>query len=488
MPQSPFTFASSLAEWRSSPGFSIERFCNRLTPTVFSGLVQVSDGALLGLCWLLAIACMAPSKLEIGPYAVAAVGATLVGMAYARKRGTYSVLKLRHPLLQMRRLAGLLLCIVLVSGVVLLMLGGTGPASEGWLAIWVASSAVSLGAQRVLLSFLIPRWMDLGRLSRKFAVVGGNSFGYSIAARIVSDPQEPGRVVGIFDEAPCEGFGVEGGLSALLDLSRRQHLDAIVIAIPHLTSSDAEGIVRKLRCVVADVYFAADIRECPVATVTHVKQVGDKPLISLRHRPLDDWEAVQKAIFDRLFASALLVLLSPLFLIIAIAIRCETRGPVFFLQPRYGFNGLPFTVFKFRTMHHAMSDLLANEQTSRNDPRVTAIGKWLRKLSLDELPQLLNVLRGEMSLVGPRPHAPNTRAEGRALDEVVADYAERHRIKPGITGWAQVNGCRGEIRTIEQIRERVRYDLEYIEKWSMTLDVRILLLTLVREVISRNAF
>jgi lipopolysaccharide/colanic/teichoic acid biosynthesis glycosyltransferase len=161
---------------------------------------------------------------------------------------------------------------------------------------------------------------------------------------------------------------------------------------------------------------------------------------------------------------------------------------VLFRQPRLGFNNRMFLCYKFRTMHHGMADLLADRQTTRDDPRITRIGRYLRKLSVDELPQLFNVLNGTMSLVGPRPHAPNTKAADRLFAEVVQQYALRHRVKPGITGWAQVNGWRGETRTVDQIEQRVKFDLFYIENWSVLLDLRILVMTVLREVASRQAF
>lgn len=145
-------------------------------------------------------------------------------------------------------------------------------------------------------------------------------------------------------------------------------------------------------------------------------------------------------------------------------------------------------VYKFRSMHTHMSDLMAERQTSRDDPRVTRIGKWLRRLSIDEVPQLLNVLKGEMSLVGPRPHAPHTRAGGLLLDDALVEYVLRYHVKPGITGWAQINGARGELVTIDDLKKRVAYDLDYIRRWSLVFDFRIMILTIVREVFSRHAF
>jgi lipopolysaccharide/colanic/teichoic acid biosynthesis glycosyltransferase len=204
---------------------------------------------------------------------------------------------------------------------------------------------------------------------------------------------------------------------------------------------------------------------------------------------LTEWQQVEKRALD-IFISLILcaTVLLPLFLLVAAAIKLESPGPVLFRQPRRGFNNVPFTVLKFRTMYASESDLLAERQTSRNDKRVTRVGRWLRRLSIDELPQILNVLRGEMSLVGPRPHALHTRVEGALLDDALGDYRMRYQVKPGITGWAQINGARGELVTREDLRRRVAYDLAYIRYWSLWFDVKIMAMTASREIFSRNAF
>jgi exopolysaccharide biosynthesis polyprenyl glycosylphosphotransferase len=189
-----------------------------------------------------------------------------------------------------------------------------------------------------------------------------------------------------------------------------------------------------------------------------------------------------KSVLDRVGAFVALVVLLPLMITIAALIRLESSGPSLFTQERIGRHQRPFRCYKFRSMYHHMGDARATLQATRGDIRVTRFGRFLRRSSLDELPQLLNVLKGDMSLVGPRPHAPETRAAGRTFDEIVPFYHRRHCIRPGITGWAQVNGWRGETRSAEDIEMRVRYDLEYIYTWSLAFDLYIMLLTLVRMV------
>jgi lipopolysaccharide/colanic/teichoic acid biosynthesis glycosyltransferase len=173
---------------------------------------------------------------------------------------------------------------------------------------------------------------------------------------------------------------------------------------------------------------------------------------------------------------------------VAMAIKLDSPGPILFRQPRVGFNDQPFEVLKFRTMYAGVTDIVGERQAIRKDPRVTRIGAWLRRKSLDELPQLVNVLKGEMSLVGPRPHAHGTTVEGRLFHEAVSRYAARHRVKPGITGWAQVNGWRGETDVMLKLEERLRHDLYYVENWSVWLDFVILARTLLVPIRDRNAY
>ena len=196
----------------------------------------------------------------------------------------------------------------------------------------------------------------------------------------------------------------------------------------------------------------------------------------------------RKRVLDLLVAIALFVLGSPVFLAIALAIKLTSRGPVLFRQPRVGLNGATFCCYKFRTMATEATDLLAERQTVPGDPRITPVGRWLRRLSFDELPQVINVLKGEMSLVGPRPHAPATKAGGRLFADVVPGYHRRHVVRPGITGLAQISGCRGPTGHEDQILRRVHYDLVYINSMSMRLDLKILWKTATREIFSDNAF
>jgi exopolysaccharide biosynthesis polyprenyl glycosylphosphotransferase len=209
-------------------------------------------------------------------------------------------------------------------------------------------------------------------------------------------------------------------------------------------------------------------------------------MLNIYDRPMSHWASVIKGIEDRALAVLLLIFVSPLMAAIAIAIKLDSRGPIIFRQRRYGFNNELIEVYKFRSLHPERADADAEKLVTANDDRVTRVGSFLRRSNLDELPQFVNVLKGEMSIVGPRAHAVKAKAAGQLYQEVVAEYFARHRVKPGITGWAQVNGFHGETDTREKIELRVKYDLDYIEKWSIWLDLKIILMTPFTMLFSKN--
>jgi lipopolysaccharide/colanic/teichoic acid biosynthesis glycosyltransferase len=230
-------------------------------------------------------------------------------------------------------------------------------------------------------------------------------------------------------------------------------------------------------------FYPAPNRSAPESNraIPAINASGAVPLAARR-------DITGKMILDYAVGSAALLLFAPLLLAIALAVKLDSPGPVFFRQPRRGLHSRPFDLFKFRSMHVHPVNLSVLNQTFRGDPRVTRVGRWLRRFSLDELPQLFNVLRGEMSLVGPRPHALNTRVEGELLPALSAAYALRYSVKPGITGWAQVNGARGALVNREDLRKRIAYDLVYIQNQSVGFDLKIMALTATREIISISAF
>jgi putative colanic acid biosysnthesis UDP-glucose lipid carrier transferase len=212
---------------------------------------------------------------------------------------------------------------------------------------------------------------------------------------------------------------------------------------------------------------------------------GEIQIVEVMGRPLAGWGIVRKAAIDYLLGAFLTVIALPLMMLIAILIKLESKGPALFRQERYGFSNRVFHIYKFRTMRHSEAAERVTIQATRNDPRVTRIGRFLRRTSLDELPQLFNVLNGTMSLVGPRPHAVD---HNEAYAKMIRSYFARHRVKPGITGWAQVNGFRGEIKSIEDMELRVQYDIHYAENWTLLFDLKVLVMTFFICLTGRNAY
>ena len=243
--------------------------------------------------------------------------------------------------------------------------------------------------------------------------------------------------------------------------------------LPWQEEARIEALVHRLATTPVHIYLAPDLAGYHFVG-RGLTQVGLLPMVNILSRPISGWDRVWKGLEDRVLAALFLALLALPMAAIVLAIKLDSTGPVLFRQKRLGFNDMPFELWKFRTMHAHMVDPDCIVQATRDDERVTPVGRFLRRTSLDELPQLFNVLRGEMSIVGPRPHAAATKAQGHLFDEIVDRYAARHRVKPGMTGWAQVNGWRGETDTEEKIRNRVEHDLYYIDNWSIGLDLLII--------------
>ena len=361
-----------------------------------------------------------------------------------------------------------------------------------WLFCFVAISGLLISGFRLVLANMVRRWRVSGRLIRRVAVVGVSDFGAVFLQRLAAQP-DLFQVAGVYDDRQSRIPGhlghipVQGGVEALLRASRTERIDMVVLALPLAAAERIEAILMQLGSLVADVFLTTDVAGLRYEGARFTA-IGANPVVAVGERPMKDWQAVNKALFDRVVGGALLLLALPVLLAVALLIKLDSPGPVLFRQPRVGFDNRLFSIYKFRTMRADQADLLADRQTTRGDLRITRVGRWLRRYSIDELPQLLNVLDGTMSLVGPRPHAPNTKAANKLFADVAGQYALRHRVKPGITGWAQVNGWRGETRTEEQLLQRVRHDLDYIQKWSLWLDVKIIALTVMREIRSKTAF
>jgi polysaccharide biosynthesis protein PslA len=423
-----------------------------------------------------------------GRYVLATLAGSLVTARLLARAGAYNLSLLCSLGKQLRSL----LMPLLVGGgsmiVCLFLMRDDGR----WPLLWLSLSATILFTWRCVLWRLLRSWSHSGRLARRVAVVGTGEFSREFIERLRAEPDFY-TIVGLYDDrlsrAPQmqQGVQVRGSVRDLLERSRAEQIDLIVIALPLQAVSRISMILEQIGSAVADICLTTDFVGFRYKS-SQMSSVGANPVVLIGERPLKYWRAAAKSVFDIVIGSLMLLILSPLLALIALAIRLDSPGPILFRQPRLGFNNRIFLCYKFRSMYHAMTDVTGGRQVTRGDPRVTRVGRWLRALSLDELPQLFNVLKRQMSLVGPRPHPLNTRAEDRLYADVVAKYAFRHRVKPGMTGWAQINGWRGETKTLQQIENRVACDLAYIENWSIWFDLRILVLTLTRGILSRHAF
>jgi Undecaprenyl-phosphate glucose phosphotransferase len=278
-----------------------------------------------------------------------------------------------------------------------------------------------------------------------------------------------------------------GNIDVLERMIRQDAVDTVLIALPWSAGEQTRAIIDRISMAPVDVYIYPGMNGLNLP-LRRPDRTLDLPLLMVCTRPIGGRGALLKRAEDVVLSLGLLVFISPVMLTVAALIKLTSRGPVLFRQRRLGYNNRVIEVLKFRSMFTHLSDADATKQAFRGDKRVTPFGAWLRRTSLDELPQLLNVLKGDMSLVGPRPHALATTAGGLALEEAVPVYASRHRVKPGITGWAQVNGYRGALDSVDKIVHRVNHDLYYIENWSLAFDLKILWRTAQLVFADDNAF
>ncbi|HZP08501.1 undecaprenyl-phosphate glucose phosphotransferase [Methyloceanibacter sp.] len=366
--------------------------------------------------------------------------------------------------------------------------------SRVWIATWYASALAVLFAERLVLSRLVRKWIREGRLSRRAVIVGGGLQAEELIKALEASSDTDIRIVGIFDDRGDDrvspfvaGYPKLGSISRLVDFGRKSRLDLLIVSLPVSAEKRLLELLKKLWVLPVDIRLSAHANEFRFRPRTY-SYIGNVPFFDITDKPIADWDHVKKWLFDKVVAGLAVVLLSPLMAIIAILIKLDSKGPVLFKQKRQGFNNELIEVYKFRSMYVEHTDAEASKLVTKDDPRVTPVGRFLRKTSIDELPQLFNVLKGDLSLVGPRPHALKAKADDKLYSDVVDGYFARHRVKPGVTGWAQINGWRGETDTREKIQRRVEHDLYYIENWSVMFDLYICLMTPFALLKGENAY
>jgi putative colanic acid biosysnthesis UDP-glucose lipid carrier transferase len=353
---------------------------------------------------------------------------------------------------------------------------------------WVLATPAALFAAHRLLPRVLPRVLATQGLHKVAVIAGANDLGRRLAERL-RDPILGIRVAGYFDD---RGAGRLqnlpaaqnlGALSALADYARAQRVDVIYVALPMASQPRILRLLEDLRDTTASIYFVPDIFVSDLIQA-RVDSIGGIPVVAVCESPFYGFNGFVKRLSDVILAALILALISPLMLAIAAGVKLSSPGPILFKQRRYGLDGRKIVVYKFRSMTVAEDGDLVRQAT-RNDSRITRFGAFLRRSSLDELPQFINVLQGRMSVVGPRPHAV---AHNEMYRKLIRGYMIRHKVRPGITGLAQVNGFRGETDTVEKMKARIDYDLAYLRNWSLLLDLQIILKTVVVVLGRQNAY
>lgn len=355
--------------------------------------------------------------------------------------------------------------------------------SRAWLGIWSVAGFVLLVAYRVAAIMIVRSFFRRGLFVDRVAIVGAGDLGSEIAARFARAPESGVRVVAFFDDATrlagatVQGIPVRGTVDQVAERLRHDEIDQVWIALPLRAEERVKALLTALAPFSVRIRFVPDIFGFRLLNHSITEVVG-LPVVNLTEPPLAGFKGLMKALEDKILALVILGVIWPVLLAVAIVVKMSSPGPVLFKQRRGGIDNRPITVWKFRTMTvHDELSISELPQARRNDPRLTRVGAWLRKTSIDELPQLINVLLGDMSIVGPRPHAS-------WMDDFYRDkipkYVLRSWIKPGITGWAQICGWRGETDELWKMEMRVQHDLYYIENWSLGFDLYIILMTLFK--------
>lgn len=363
--------------------------------------------------------------------------------------------------------------------------------SRLWMAYWLVLAVLALFLFRWL-AIVLANFLRLDHTQAiKILIVGDGEFAHTVAQNVREARDAKWEIAGFVSPHGTKDQ-VGSGLFASADIDQmealisdpRSGIDEVWIAMDNAELNRQEAVIKVLQTCCLRVRYVPDLSM--LALLNHLpSHVAGMTVIELNASPLTGPNTLVKATVDKLISLAALAVLAPLFVLIAIVIKLDSPGPVFFVQKRHGWDGKVIQILKFRTMNHTQEGAQSAQQAQLNDPRITAIGRFLRKTSLDELPQFFNVLRGDMSVVGPRPHPI---ALNESYVNRINAYMQRHTVKPGITGWAQIHGFRGETETLEKMQRRIEYDLFYIEHWSLWLDIKIMALTMIRGWTGSNAY
>ena len=467
------------------------------SPIVVAGIVRITEFVLIALVGMAAYVGYVYPQFGVFDlyYIGTAFGVAALAIIAFQAADIYHLNAFRRPANQLAKVtvAWSLVFLSLVAVMFFVRLGDFY--SRVWLAAYFGLGLLSLYVSRLVLYGKVRRWSREGRLDRRAVLVGGGEPGEALVSALAAQEDSEVRLLGVFDDrgderAPnfCGGLAKLGSVDDLVEFARRTRVDLVLFSLPISAESRILAMLKKLWVLPVDIRLSAHTNQLRFRPRSY-SYIGKVPVLDVFDRPIADWDVVMKSLFDKVVGGLALLALSPLMLLTAIAIKLDSRGPELFRQKRYGFNNELIEIYKFRSMYVDQSDATAAKLVTKGDPRVTRVGRFIRKTSLDELPQLFNVVfKGNLSLVGPRPHAVHAKAVDRLYDEAVDGYFARHRVKPGITGWAQINGWRGETDSQEKIQARVEHDLYYIENWSVLFDLYILAMTPISLLKTENAY
>jgi Undecaprenyl-phosphate glucose phosphotransferase len=455
------------------------------SPVVIAGAVRLADFFLLTLVGVvLYLGYVARTDGFNWGYVAAIIGMTVTAVICFQASDIYQVQIFRGQLRQMTRMVSswAFVFLLFISATFFVKLGGA--VSRLWLSAFFFVGLATLVAERLALRALVRRWAREGRLDRRTIVVGADESGEKLIELLNAQDDSDLDILGVFDDrndaraqGTCAGSPKLGKVDDIVEFARRTRIDLVLFALPISAETRILEMLKKLWVLPVDIRLSAHTNKLRFRPRSY-SYLGKVPTLDVFEAPITDWDLVMKWLFDRVAGTLILLLAAPAMALVALAIKLDSSGPVLFRQKRFGFNNERIDVFKFRSLYHDQADPLATTVVTKNDKRVTRVGRFIRKTSLDELPQLFNVVfKGNLSLVGPRPHAVQGKLQSRLFDEAVDGYFARHRVKPGITGWAQINGWRGEVDSEEKIQKRVEFDLYYIENWSVLFDLYILLRT-----------
>lgn len=455
--------------------------------------ISMLDALAVGFAGVTAYAMALGRGAFATPVVLQVSAVALLAVAVLNRNWSYTVPSLRRlPAQAVKVVTSILTVFLGLAGFA--YLAGAKPIGPLQALLWLAMALTLLTVIRMAVALLVQKLSETGRLTRRTVIVGGGKEAEELMQALADDNSSHLQILGIFDDRQDErmaesagGIATLGTFESLTAFCQDQGVDLLIVTVPVRAEDRLLQILQQLFSLQADIRISALNSKLRLNASAYTR-IGKVPMLAVMDKPLSDWDRAVKNLEDRLLGALLLVVVAPIMALTALAVRLDSKGPILFKQKRFGFNNQLIEVYKFRSMYSAMSDATASVLVTKGDSRVTRVGRFIRRASLDELPQLFNVLLGEMSLVGPRPHATQAKAETDLYQDVVQGYFARHRVKPGVTGWAQINGWRGETDTHDKIQRRVEHDLYYIDHWSVLFDLYIIAMTPFSLVAGKNAY